>query len=205
MSFLKNLFSDKRADSLRNLAFDLDMSFSNRDEFQLRKRLGGFQLFQKGHSRTIYNLMIKEDDWLETQYAIFDYKYTQQQGKTAKIYRQTVFFMDSKKLELPEFLMKPEHFLHKIGKYFNLVKDIEFTNHPEFSNKYLIQSEYPDMLKEQTKEGLINMLSIENKWTLEGINYHLIFYEAGRLISIDQIKNFHNKGLAIFEHFKNAH
>ena len=154
---------------MKKLAFQLDMEFTKKDEFSLRKRLTDFQLFQKGHSRSIYNLMIKKDDWLETQYSIFDYKYVQQHGKHAKTYRQTVFFIDSKKLELPEFLMKPEHFLHKIGKHLNLVQDIDFKEHPEFSKNYLVQSEFPEMLKEQTHPELLKFLTIEDKWTLVSI------------------------------------
>ena len=197
MSFLSNIFGGKRRKKLEALATELGFEYTRKDEFKMVKRLGAFQLFKKGTFRQITNLMSKDIELLESKIAIFDYQYTIQQGKTSATFVQTVFFMDSKKLGLPQFLIKPEHFFHRIGKYLGWVQDIEFEAHPEFSEKYLIQSEFPDMLKEMIPEELMHFFSIERKWSLEGVNYFLIFYRERKRLPPETIKEFYLKGLDI--------
>jgi hypothetical protein len=198
-----SFFNYDRKNELKALSSKLGMEFSEKDEFKLINRLGSFQLFRKGTFRKISNLMAMDDDWLESRYAIFDYRYTIQQGKTSRTFHQTVFFMDSKKLGLPQFLMKPENFFHRIGKYLNLVKDIEFEAHPEFSEKYLVQSEFPDMLKEMVSPELVRFFTIENKWTLEGNNYFLILYKMNKKLPSESIEEFHKKGLYLVNLLQN--
>lgn len=185
------------------LAGELGLEYSQKDEFKMVKRLEAFQLFKKGSFRKITNLMTKEEELLESKFAVFDYQYTIHQGKTSHTFVQTVFFMDSKKLGLPQFLIKPEHFFHRIGKYLGWVQDIEFETHPEFSGKYLVQSEFPDMLKEMIPEELMHFFSVERKWSLEGINYFLIFYHEHKRLPIETIKEFYLKGMNIVDMLKN--
>ena len=199
MALFSDIFGNKRADALKSLAYDLDMEYSRKDEFKFIKRMGEFQLFKAGHSKRIRNILRKDDDWLEFSTAIFDYQYTIQHGKSSSTYVQTVFFVDSKKLALPQFLLKPENFFHRIGKSLNWVKDIEFEEHPEFSRKYLIQSEFPEMFKEKVDEDFTRFFSVENKWRLEGVNYFLIFYRLHKKLPVSQIKDFYSKGLRLVE------
>lgn len=195
MSRFSSLFHIGRSKQLETLAGKLGMDFSRKDDFGMVKKLGNFQLFKKGSSRKIINLMTADDSWLESSYAIFDYRFTIQHGKSASTHFQTVFFMDSKKLALPQFLLKPEHFFHRIGKYLNWVQDIEFEAHPDFSEKYLVQSDFPNMLKGMMKEEVVQFFTIEDKWSLEGLNYYLIFYQNQKRLPIETIRSFHKKGL----------
>ena len=199
LSNLKYFFRDRRLEKLRPLSQGLGLHFSRKEDYGLRKKLSAFKLFQKGSGRKIVNLMSKDDDWLISSYAIFDYHYTIQHGKTSTTYKQTVFFMDSKKLGLPPFIIKPEHFFHRIGKYLGLVKEIEFESEPEFNEKFLIQSEYPDMMEDLVSKDLIQFFNIENKWTLEGINHYLIFYREHKRLEPEVIKDFYRKGVQIVE------
>ncbi|MBT8218920.1 MAG: hypothetical protein KJP00_03810 [Bacteroidia bacterium] len=197
MSFLSRLFKNKRGEQIKALAFPLGMKYSEKDEFGLIKLMGDFQLFKTGYSKKIKNILRKKDDWLQSDIAIFDYQYTVSTGKSSVTYKQTVFFINSKDLALPQFLLKPEHFFHRIGKFLNLTQDIEFETYPEFSKKYLVQGEVPSMVKDMVPEELATFFSVEKKWSLEGIHYYLIFYALHKQLPPETIEEFYKKGLKI--------
>ena len=71
---------------------------------------------------------------------VFDYRFTISTGKTSVTKEQTVFFMNSKELGLPDFYMKPEHFLHKIAAFLGF-EDIDFEEFPGFSDQYHLKGE----------------------------------------------------------------
>ena len=117
---------------MEQLAFGLDAKFQKRDDYGQRNLLKDFSLFRQGHSRKIYNLITKTDS--EKEMNIFDYHYVIQAGNTPVPVRQTVFFVNSKMLALPQFFMQPETFFHKIGQYLGM-QDIDFEQFPKFSHQ----------------------------------------------------------------------
>lgn len=192
----------KRTADMSKLAFQLDMQFHDKEDYGLKNLLKQFQLFKMGHSRKVRNLMIKEDSWLDSQIAVFDYQYTIQAGNTPVIYYQTVFFTQSKKLSLPQFLIRPEKFFDKVGKFFNRTQDIEYEENPEFSKQFLIQGEEESLVKETITEDLAHFFTIEKKWHLEGMNYFLVFYQHNKKLKPEVIEDFYKKGMKLFDWLK---
>ena len=104
-----------RTQKMSKIAFDFEMDFHPKDDWGLLALLKGFQLFRQGRRRRISNILQRKDDFLELETYIFDYRFVRGRSKHRKTFNQTVFFIQSKKLGLPEFLMKPENFFHRIG------------------------------------------------------------------------------------------
>ena len=189
-----------RKKELRNLAKEMNLTFSEKDEFGLINLLKDFQLFKTGGRKKVYNILREESDFHQTDIRVFDYKYTISTGKSSKTYRQTVFFMQSKRLDLPQFFMKPEHFFHRIGKFLGF-DDIDFEEFPQFSQQYWLKGESESRIRESMNEELLHFFTIEKNWSLEGINYYLIFYKKSQLLAREKIKDFHEKGKKIVEMF----
>jgi hypothetical protein len=187
----------RRREEFRSLAYQLDMDYQPRDEFGMFNLLEDFQLFQKGFRRRIRHILTREDAMYNHQTAIFDYQYTVHRNKRATTYYQTVFFIESRRLALPQFLMKPEHFFHRIGKFLGLTQDIDFTAWPDFSEKYLIQGEEPELVTDMMNDKLARLFTIEDTWSLEGIGYYLIFYQKHRLLPPPQVKQLYRQGMEI--------
>ena len=125
---------------MRNTAARLGMEFNGSDEWGLKALLRDFELFNKGRRRRFTNVMSKTIGLLNEKIHIFDYQYTRSTGKSATTHYQTVFFIQSKELGLPEMLIYPEHILHKVGELFGM-QDIDFNEWPEFSRKFLVQGD----------------------------------------------------------------
>ncbi|MDX1942126.1 MAG: hypothetical protein SFU99_16300 [Saprospiraceae bacterium] len=189
--------SKKRSEALAYIAFDLGMNFQIKDEWGLLGLLKDFHLFKQGSRKRIESVIQHKDGMLESELHIFDYQYTISTGKTSATYKQTVFFMQSKKLGLPQFLMRPEHFFNKVSEWLHLSKDIDFVEYPQFSDQYWLQSKDEDYLRATMHEFILHFFTIEKNWSLEGCNYYLIFYRNNYLFPPEKIKDFYKKGMEI--------
>ena len=187
-----------RAEQLDNIAFQLGMEFSARDEWGLINYLEDFKLFRRGFSKRISNILHRQDEMLNLGAYIFDYRFTISTGNSARVIRQTVFFIESRKLELPIFYMRPEHIFHRIGEFLGM-QDIDFEEYPVFSGNYVLRGEDEDFIRDSMDDPFLRFFSVENKWYLEGINYYLLFYRRGKLLKPEQIREFYSKGLEIFK------
>ncbi len=189
--------SKSRTANMERVAFELGMEFSPKDEWGLRRLLLDFKLFRQGSGQRITNLLQKEDDLMESKTYIFDYQYTISTGKSSHTYHQTVFFLDSKKLGLPEFWMKPENFFHKIGDWLGF-KDIDFAAFPEFSKQYHLKGKDEEAVRYAMNDQVLHYFTVEKDWCLEGQNYFMIFYKSETLLSEGQIKSFYKKGMELY-------
>lgn len=190
-----------RTQQLASIAYQLKLDFYPEDQWGLIGLLEDFKLFNKGIRKKITNVMRSRDDMLESDLRIFDYTYTISTGKSSRRFRQTVFFMDSRKLGLPDFRMRPEQFIHKIGALIGF-EDIDFEEHPDFSRKYYLKSSDEYYLRASLKEGFFKFFSVETGWFVEGLNYYLIFYRKDTLFPPTKIQNFYRKGMEVFDLFK---
>ncbi|MEM6699181.1 MAG: hypothetical protein AAF599_12335, partial [Bacteroidota bacterium] len=95
--------STHRSRRLRTVAYDLEMDYNEKDDWGLLQLLKGFHLFKRGGRKRISNILSREDGLEGLKINIFDYRYVISTGKSAKRFRQTVFFVQSKALFLPEF------------------------------------------------------------------------------------------------------
>jgi len=186
-----------RAEAMEKVARQLGMTYTAKDEYGYKSLLADFKLFQKGTSKKIINLLHKKEEGFELEIFIFDYHYVISSGKSSVKYKQTVFFIKSKKLGLPQFSLQPEHFFHRIGTYLGM-QDIDFESHPEFSDQYLLKGEDEDLIREKLDENFRSFFTIEKNWTLEGIGYFMVFYANKKLLPPEEITDFYAKGKEIY-------
>ena len=133
---------------------------------------------------------------------VFDYQYTISAGNSHRRISQSVFFVQSKTLELPQFYLRPEDFFQKIAKFFGR-QDINFESHPEFSDQYLLQSPDEKRLRKKLNPDLLHFFSVEKKWCLEGLGYYLIFYRNSKRFNRHELRELIDKGHSIFDMLTN--
>jgi hypothetical protein len=199
MGFFGN-FGKRRLQEMEFVATKLNSSFRLKDDFGLRNMLMDFKLFRTGGSKGITNIIWNKSEELE--WYVFDYKYVISTGNSARRISQTVFFMDSKKLGLPEFSMKPENLLHRIGTWLGW-DDIDFMEYPKFSDQYFLKGENESFIRKSFDEGVLKLFSIEKGWWMEGLGYYLILYKKNKKLKTYQIVDFHKKMLYLYDLFKN--
>ena len=202
MSLFSNLFN-KRRNEMRKVAEALNMDYYEQGKYGLVDYLSEFKLFSNGHSKSIKNLLIHVDGEYGNDIRIFDYTFVIGGGKSTQVHKQTVFYIHSPKLDIPQFLLKPEHFFHKVGFFLGQKEDINFEFYPEFSKQYLLKGEQEPDVRNTFNDDILHFFTVEKNWSLEGRNNTLIFYRKSKRQKPEVIKDFYNKGILVFKMFLN--
>ena len=190
---------DSREGQLRAVARRLGMQYRPVEEFSSRNLLSEFPLFKRGRNRVIKNILEKQSDDLTTKVQIFDYRFETGFNKTRRSWEQTIFFVQSKQLAVPEFSMQPETVFHKLGSYLFKMQDIDFEQYPKFSGNYLLQGEDEHYIRFMMNDRLLQFFNSETGWYMEGINFYLILYKLNKRFKARQIRDFYINGEAIYQ------
>lgn len=177
-----------------------DLKFLDRDEFGTKAYLKSFNLFKYGKGK-IRNLSQKKSHTLDEEISLFDYKYTISTGKSSVTYDQTVFFVNSKNLGLPEFILKPENIGHKIAAFLGW-EDIDFESYPAFSDKYHLKGKDEEFIRHHFNDDVLKFFSKTSGWTVEAVNYYLVFYAHNSLVPENILSDFFRLGYGVYELFK---
>ncbi len=135
---------------------------------------GTFHLFNLGHSRKGWNLMTGKADGAAA--SLFDYRYTTGGGKNSHTWTQTVAVF-AEAGALPEFLLSPEHWWHKVGEILGH-NDIDFEASPDFSKHYLLKG--PDERAIRTAFGAepLGFFAQQPGWSVEARGGKLAIYRV---------------------------
>lgn len=120
----------KRRKDLHALAASQGLNFSERGP---EVSNFGHDLFCGGRSKSSENRI----QFHTSDYTIdfFDYSYVTGSGRSRSTHRFTVALIQVFKVQVPDFDLKPENFLHKLGELVGF-KDIDLPAFPLFSEKY---------------------------------------------------------------------
>jgi len=143
----------ERTAKVGQLAASMGLEFRPLGDLELSQRLGILQLFKLGRNRKLTNLLTGETD--ECRISIFDYRYTTGGGKSSHTTKLTVAALESKRLRIPAFTLRPENFFDKIGGLLGL-QDIDFADNLEFSKTFVLKSAEEEKTRELFNRELQN-------------------------------------------------
>jgi hypothetical protein len=194
-----NKVSGKRAEDIGRLALSLNFRFSPKDDGTFIAELSKFQLFSKGQSRKISNIL--SGNYSGTPVIILDYQYTTGGGESTHTWRQTVLIMESEKLALPLFTLRPENVFDKIGNALGY-KDIDFPVYPKFSKQYFLRSKDETAVRNIFTDSLIQYYEQRPGLNTEGDGQRLVYYHGPKIVPADKIQEFLQQGHELFSLFR---
>lgn len=190
--YMGHLRAKKRTEAMRAIAESLEMEFVAEKCDPNTLGLDGIDLFKKGRSRKVLNLI--KGTFEDTNAFIFDYHYVTGGGKNSSHHSQTVIAYEicSKDgFQLPQFTCKPERFFHKFADMFGF-EDIDFEQYPEFSKAYRLKGENEDSVRKIFNETVIRQLEaeIEQRWNVDGSGEWLVIHKNDRIIKPEDCPQF---------------
>jgi hypothetical protein len=135
-----------------------------------------FNLFNQGHSRRMKNVVYGQLNGAKS--ALFDYQYTVGHGKHRHTYTQSVLYFETPKLQLPQFTLSPEGFMHKLISALGY-QDIDFGNRPEFSKKYLLRGPNEVEVRKVFQDHVLAFYEANQGLQTEGGGNQLFVYRLG--------------------------
>lgn len=183
---LSILYENKRKQKLKELAEEMGLSFVPDGDPHLLARFSDFKLFNVGRSRKMRNLI--QGDSGEVKLAIFEYAYTTGGGKSSKTHRQSVVSLHSNDLVCPDFTIRPENFLDRIGSALGF-QDIDFDDHEEFSSKFVLQGSNEQQVREYFNRETLDFFTARPDICVEAQSGTLFYYRTNKRINPNQIKD----------------
>ncbi len=176
-----------RTEALKQVAEAAGWLFQPDGDLAALRALGGVQLFDRGHSRRVTNLMTGRagDDHL----AVFDYQYTTGSGKNKNTTSQTVVLLPSAKPALPDLQMAPENPLSRLAEAFGF-QDIDIDSSPEFSRRYLVRGADEAAIRAALYPRATSYFADHQGWTIEVRSGSVAVYRASRRAKAEDLRAF---------------
>ncbi len=177
----------ERTEELRRLAETLGLAFEEKADVAAVRELGDVQLYGRGHSKRVANLMTGRLG--EQQLAIFDYRYTVGSGKHQNTSNQTVVILPSAKTSLPDLQLAPENPLYKIAEFLGY-QDIDIDSSPEFSRRYIVRGADEAAVRAALYPGATSYFAEHEGWTVEVQSGTVCIYRANRRSKAEDMRAF---------------
>ena len=181
---------------LKQIAADRQLSFERKMRFStLPVGLLKFDIFQKKSFKRIRNIFRIQDAEIPGEIMMFDFTYTHKDDLEFK--RTTILTWKSLEMDLPKFHLKPKNVMMKLGALF-VTSEEEFQEHPQFFRNYKVEGEHRDAINYALKPEVLEFLSEEKGWSIEGNGRYLLCYKKHKTQKPEEITSFLEEGLDIF-------
>jgi len=192
---------NERSVALDRAALKLGFKFNETPSHDLKGSFEHFDLFTRGRSGRIKNVMQGRSRSLDI--CLFGYSYTVDSGKSSRTYYQSVISFSNEELFFPNFDLRPENFMHKIGKLFGY-QDINFDNHANFSSSFLLRGEDEKAIRSLFNTNLLNYLQSKTNISIESRGGKMIIYVHGLRVKPEEMKDFYRGSQKTYEQFCRA-
>ena len=160
-----------------------------------------FKLFKRGKKRRVTNLV--EGDSGDVKISIFDYQFLTGGKKSKVLYRQTVVALRSDQLRFPEFSIRPEIFLDKLGPALGL-QNLDFDTHPEFSKRFVLEGPDEAAIRSYFTPAVLEFFERNPTHSLEAHKDTLFFYHENKLSKVEELKDLLAQAYEAFNTLKEA-
>ena len=185
----------QRTETLSGVAGELNLEFHPDGDEALKLQLAEFPLMNKGRKGKLTNVCAGGTD--EVRLWIFDYRFITGHGKHRRVHGQTVIAMESALLSVPEFRMRPERMFDRVGQMLGL-QDIDFEEHLQFSQQFVLQSEMAEATREFFDDGLLDFFAGRPGWSFETRAGSFVVYRPRQLVDPSEFQGAFEDGFACF-------
>lgn len=192
-------FDRKRTAALEARARTLGFTFRRKATAEDRQLTAGSNLTTLGRSRHVRNV-IELPELEGARMTLFDFSYVIGSGKRNRTYQQTVTRVQSPRLNLPAFDMRPESVLFKIAQSLGM-KDIDIAEAPTFSRMYMLRGQDEAAIRRLFTPELLRFCEGSRGFWISGAGNLLWFHRENRRVKADELDTFVNAArqtLALF-------
>ncbi|MDA7513629.1 hypothetical protein N8505_03315 [Akkermansiaceae bacterium] len=196
--FISRRREKARTEKLATISQELGYPFQAAMDPERLERLVAFPLMNIGRGKKIENVI--SVDCPSADIAIFDYRYVTGHGKSRRVLRQTAMSVESTGLVHPVFNLRPEGFWSKVGSVFG-GQDIDFVEHPSFSEKYVLKGESEEEVRIYMDTILLDFFAVQDNICCEAREGTILYYHRYTRVAPDaeQLQKFMEEGMGVFE------
>ena len=191
------IYSGKRTKRLRQEAEAMGLAFTPSMDIESLDVVGHFDLFSKGKTRQISNVLQGRADGVDVM--MFDYKHFAR-GVPGTASKHTAVFFHSDRLNLPRFILGPKNIGYYLGKKLFASEDITTPENFAFIRGCFVRSPYGEDLRAYFSNEIFILFSKNRGLTTEGENDRLLLYRS-KYVAPAKIPSFMDQAIKVFELF----
>jgi hypothetical protein len=188
MFLVQRRLDRRRTAKLRRTALELGLRFQETGERLEAESLLALPLLAHGVPRGIRNVISTKGE--ERELVVFDYAY--RDGQRGPLVGQTCAAVRLRQEGVPEFQLRPEHWVHRLGEIVGF-GDIDFDTHPDFSTRYRLLGKDEDAIRGLFRRGLLDRLTGDPGWSIESNGEWVLFYREDSRIAPADLARFHSE------------
>jgi MFS superfamily sulfate permease-like transporter len=168
---------------LRDFAEEHEMAFYPMTTRNIKK----FKDFPIQHGAKIMyeeNILSKYTDYGKLE--ISDITITEGARMAQEDTKMTVFHISDLETSIPDFALEPEGLFTKFSEM-TFGKDIDFTDHPDFSKKYYLRSNNEEATRRFFRDNIISFLEQHEEIHIESHRRKLLIYKKRDLLEPEEI------------------
>jgi hypothetical protein len=177
----------RRTEELAALCQSFGMVFEPEGDLEALRALGDLPLFGHGRSKLASNVMSGQVQ--DRDLRLFEYRYTTGSGKSSHTWCQTVALFPHAAGGLPDFVLAPESFFHKIGQIFGY-QDIDFDSSPDFSSHYLLRGPDEMAIRSAFSADALNFFGQHQGWHVEVKDHTVGIYRSDKRAKPEEVPAF---------------
>ena len=189
----------KRTAALEAKARSLGCAFRRKPTREDKQLTAGSNLTNVGRSRTIRNV-IELPGAAGARMTHFDFIYMTGSDQSSRTRQQTVTRIQSPKLNLPEFDLRPESVLAKIGQRLGM-QDIDFDAWPEFSRTYLLRGPDEGVIRRMFTPDVLRYCEAHRSLWVSGARDVLWFHRENQRVAPEELASFIDRAQETFALF----
>jgi hypothetical protein len=174
-------------EAYRRASVTLGMRFFPRDENI--SKLAPLRLFQRGGNRGGRDILVGDRAGGEVLVFAYHYETVEEHSIRPTDHDQTVAAFRVPGRRLPQFSMRPEGLLDRIGALLGM-QDIDFDSHPEFSTRYVLKGGDEGAIRTCFGSRILDHFAQEEGWSVEGCGEWLILYRDEVQVSGEDLPRF---------------
>ncbi|HEX4413589.1 MAG TPA: hypothetical protein VH107_08170 [Lacipirellulaceae bacterium] len=184
----------KRAEAMERIAAELRLEYRPVGSDGLVAQLSSFQLFSKGRSKKVANML--QGGSGERRLAIFDYQYTTGGGKSTHVWKTTVLNLSLDGPAMPACMLRRKQVGDTIASWFR-GRGIEFVGRPMFSKRYLLRGDDEPAIRAVFTEPVVTYFEENPGLFVEAAGNAMLVYRLGKNVRPEEIGEFLGKGLEL--------
>jgi hypothetical protein len=186
-----SIYNRRRREAAEQVARELGFQFSPGGDQETFQELHDqrFDLFQRGRPHQFSNVLRRQGQ--DGEMLLFDYTYSTRSGKHHHTHYTTAVMLRLSRLNLPDFMLRPEHALDRLAAKFGKV-DINFDHRPEFSKHFHLSGDDEAAIRALFTDRLMDALErrpAQELMPLRTIEAHgntLLVYHSDKLLGPEQ-------------------
>jgi hypothetical protein len=179
----------QRTEALRGTSGAMGFAFEDKGNLEQLQARGSLPIFDRGHGKRVSNVMTGRAGGTDQEVALFDYQYTTGAGKESHTWRQTVALFPSGARRLPDLVLAPENFFHKVGQVFGY-QDVDFEANPDFSSRYLLRGPDESAIRAALSPDKLSFFEHHLGWTVEVHGGTVGIYRSGKRCKPEDVREF---------------